>query len=108
MKTLHIFARASLLCSIFASHSFAQGDGFIVTVQPSAIDSVARQHRLKSATQLRSEGVYLVHAPRGVSQEAFLRELQGSEYWNAAPVLRSQPGAGWILLVTRILLGLLF
>jgi subtilisin family serine protease len=78
MKKLRILVRASLLISIFALHSFAQGDGFIVTVQPSAIDSVARQHRLKSATQLRSEGVYLVHAPRGVSQEAFLRELQAN------------------------------
>src|SRR4051812_16508265 len=86
MKKLHILARASLLISIFALQSFAQEDGFIVTVQPSAIDSVARQHRLKLTGELQRQGVYLVHAPKGVSQEAFLRELQAD-----ASVLAVEP-----------------
>src|SRR5215217_7679494 len=89
MKKRHILACASLLTSAFVLPSFAQDDGFIVTVQPSAIDSVARQHRLKTATQLRRDGVYLVHAPKGVSQEAFLRELQANATVQAVEPNRS-------------------
>jgi subtilisin family serine protease len=78
MKKLSILARASLLVLPFALQCFAQGDSYIVRVQPSAIESVARQYKLKVTSQLRSEGVYLVKLPRGASPEAILRDLQAN------------------------------
>jgi subtilisin family serine protease len=69
MKTLKILARASLLTSIFALHAFA-GDQYLVRVNPSVIDGVAKQHRVKVNRQLANEGIYLITVPNAATLEA--------------------------------------
>jgi subtilisin family serine protease len=69
MKKLHILARASLLISIFALHAFA-ADEYLVRVNPSVIDGVAKQHRVKVNRQLAAEGIYLVTVPDAATLEA--------------------------------------
>lgn len=77
MRTSHSLARAVLLILPFALRSFAD-DRYIVRAQPSVIDSVARQHKLKVEKKLRNEGVYLVSLPQELPPTAVVQAMKAN------------------------------
>src|SRR4051812_14745275 len=77
MRKIQILARASLLISIFALHSFAD-DRYIVRVRSSSIDSVARQHRLRVDRKLSDDGAYLVGLPTDTPANVVVNALRSN------------------------------
>ena len=78
MKTLFRLGIASFHALLLAASSFA-ANGLIVRVNPTVINSVAKQYGLKVEKQLKSQdGVYLVSVPSGASATVILQALQTS------------------------------
>jgi subtilisin family serine protease len=59
MKRQNILARASLLIVLFAANTFA-AERFLVRMDPSVADSVAKTHNLKLVKKVTTDGLYVV------------------------------------------------
>jgi subtilisin family serine protease len=78
MKKLRLLVRCSVLTVTLAASGFAAGD-LLLRVDPSAIDSVVRQHGLKIEKKLdSSSGVYVVSVVSGQSPAAVLQALKSN------------------------------